>query len=60
MQSCKEEMLTEDVECSVQPKKITENEQFGKFIDNYLWAGETAFDYGVAFMGGSKYFERKR
>jgi hypothetical protein len=38
---------------------VTENESFAKYIDNYLWLGETVMDQSVAFMGTSKYFERR-
>lgn len=31
-----------------------------KWIDNYLWVGETVMDQSVAIFGSSSYFERKR
>jgi hypothetical protein len=31
-----------------------------KWIDNYLWVGETLMDQSVAIMSSSSYFERKR
>jgi len=41
-------------------KSVTDNDSFAKYIDNYLWLGETVMDQSVAFIGTSKYFERKR
>jgi len=31
-----------------------------KWVENYLWVGETVMDQGVALMSASGYFERKR
>ncbi|KAJ4373888.1 hypothetical protein N0V83_002627 [Neocucurbitaria cava] len=31
-----------------------------KWIDNYLWVGETLMDQSVAIFSSSSYFERKR
>jgi len=39
---------------------MTDSESISKYIDNYLWLGETVMDQSVAFMGQSKYVERKR
>jgi Fungal protein of unknown function (DUF1748) len=44
----------------VRPKQISDNESVNKFVDNYLWLGETVMDQSVAFMSSSKYFERRR
>jgi len=41
-------------------KSVTDNDSLAKYIDNYLWLGETVMDQGVAFIGTSKYFERRR
>lgn len=44
----------------VRPKQISDNDSVNKFVDNYLWIGETVMDQSVAFMSSSKYFERRR
>ena len=31
-----------------------------KWIENYLWVGETIMDQSVALMSSSGYFERRR
>ncbi|QIW97602.1 hypothetical protein AMS68_003120 [Peltaster fructicola] len=31
-----------------------------KWVESYLWVGETVMDQSVALMGSSSYFERKR
>jgi Fungal protein of unknown function (DUF1748) len=41
-------------------KSVSDNDSISKYIDNYLWLGETVMDQSVAFLGTSKYFERKR
>jgi len=45
---------------TVRPKQISDNDSVNKFVDNYLWIGETVMDQSVAFMSSSKYFERRR
>ncbi|KAH9863347.1 hypothetical protein IAQ61_009624 [Plenodomus lingam] len=45
---------------SVKPDQFAENPGVKKWIDNYLWVGETVMDQSVAFFGASSYFERKR
>jgi len=44
---------------TLKSKTVTENDSFAKYIDNYLWVGETVMDQGVAFLGTSRYFERR-
>jgi len=45
---------------TVQPKKVTENESVGYWIDRYLWVGEAVMDQSVAMMSMSSMVERKR
>jgi len=45
---------------TVKPEQFTETPGVKKWIDNYLWVGETVMDQSVAFFGASSYFERKR
>ncbi|KAF2675627.1 DUF1748-domain-containing protein [Lentithecium fluviatile CBS 122367] len=45
---------------SVQSEKFTETPGVKKWIDNYLWVGETVMDQSVAIFSSSSYFERKR
>jgi len=44
---------------TLKSKSVTENDSFAKYIDNYLWVGETVMDQSVAFLGTSRYFERR-
>ncbi|KAF2823318.1 DUF1748-domain-containing protein [Ophiobolus disseminans] len=45
---------------SVKPDQFAETPGVKKWIDNYLWVGETVMDQSVAFFASSSYFERKR
>lgn len=45
---------------SVKPETLSETPNVKKWIDNYLWVGETFMDQSVAFFASSAYFERKR
>lgn len=45
---------------SVKPETLSETPGMKKWIDNYLWVGETVMDQSVAFFASSSYFERKR
>ncbi|OAL05947.1 DUF1748-domain-containing protein [Phaeosphaeriaceae sp. SRC1lsM3a] len=45
---------------SVKPEQFAETPGVKKWIDNYLWVGETVMDQSVAFFAASSYFERKR
>ena len=45
---------------SVKPDQFAETPGVKKWIDNYLWVGETVMDQSVAFFAASSYFERKR
>ncbi|CAO2657652.1 Nn.00g037780.m01.CDS01 [Neocucurbitaria sp. VM-36] len=45
---------------SVKPDQFSETPNVKKWIDNYLWVGETVMDQSVAFFASSSYFERKR
>ncbi|KAF1841453.1 DUF1748-domain-containing protein [Cucurbitaria berberidis CBS 394.84] len=45
---------------SVKPDQFSETPNVKKWIDNYLWVGETVMDQSVAFFAASSYFERKR
>jgi hypothetical protein len=45
---------------SVKPEQFAETPGVKKWIDNYLWVGETVMDQSVAFFSSSSYFERKR
>ncbi|RMY26945.1 hypothetical protein D0865_16148 [Hortaea werneckii] len=41
-------------------QSFSESPGVKKWIENYLWVGETMMDQSVALMGTSGYFERKR
>ncbi|KAF2453925.1 hypothetical protein BDY21DRAFT_374447 [Lineolata rhizophorae] len=45
---------------SVRAESVSDSPSVKKWVDNYLWVGETVMDQSVAFMGTSSYFERKR
>ncbi|KAI6888918.1 hypothetical protein KC318_g8378 [Hortaea werneckii] len=45
---------------SLKPESFSESPGVKKWIENYLWVGETMMDQSVALMGTSGYFERKR
>jgi hypothetical protein len=45
---------------SIKPDQFSETPGVKKWIDNYLWVGETVMDQSVAFFSSSSYFERKR
>ncbi|GAB1734305.1 hypothetical protein KC367_g2359 [Hortaea werneckii] len=45
---------------SLKPESFSESPGVKKWIENYLWVGETMMDQSVALMGSSGYFERKR
>ncbi|KAK4635258.1 hypothetical protein CLAFUW4_02304 [Fulvia fulva] len=45
---------------SLKPDTFSESPSIKKWIENYLWVGETIMDQSVAVMSSSGYFERKR
>ncbi|KAM0712729.1 hypothetical protein Q7P35_000176 [Cladosporium inversicolor] len=45
---------------SLKSDSLTESPGIRKWIDSYLWVGETVMDQSVAVMGSSGYFERTR
>lgn len=45
---------------SLKPDTLSESPSVKKWVENYLWVGETVMDQGVALMSASGYFERKR
>jgi len=45
---------------SLKSDSLSESPSVKKWIENYLWVGETIMDQSVAIMGSSGYFERKR
>jgi len=45
---------------SLKPDTLSESPSMKKWVENYLWVGETVMDQGVALMSASGYFERKR
>jgi hypothetical protein len=45
---------------SVKPEQFSDTPSVQKWLDNYLWVGETVMDQSVAFFASSSYFERKR
>ncbi|RMX71369.1 hypothetical protein D0869_15707 [Hortaea werneckii] len=45
---------------TLKPESFSESPGVKKWIENYLWVGETMMDQSVALMGTSGYFERKR
>ncbi|KAI7359480.1 hypothetical protein D0862_15181 [Hortaea werneckii] len=45
---------------SLKLESFSESPGVKKWIENYLWVGETMMDQSVALMGSSGYFERKR
>nr|POF15542.1 uncharacterized protein CFP56_48737 [Quercus suber] len=45
---------------SLKSESLTESPSIKKWVENYLWVGETVLDQSVAIMGASGYFERKR
>ncbi|EMF17288.1 DUF1748-domain-containing protein [Sphaerulina musiva SO2202] len=45
---------------SLKPDTFSESPGVKKWIENYLWVGETIMDQSVAIMSSSGYFERKR
>ncbi|KAH7078533.1 hypothetical protein FB567DRAFT_138032 [Paraphoma chrysanthemicola] len=45
---------------TIKPDQFSETPGVKKWIDNYLWVGETVMDQSVAFFASSSYFERKR
>ena len=45
---------------SLKPETVSESPNIKKWVENYLWVGETIMDQSVALMGASGYFERKR
>jgi len=54
------EKLTLTTRPSLKPESFSESPGVKKWIENYLWVGETMMDQSVALMGSSGYFERKR
>nr|POF15543.1 uncharacterized protein CFP56_48737 [Quercus suber] len=45
---------------TLKSESLTESPSIKKWVENYLWVGETVLDQSVAIMGASGYFERKR
>ncbi|KAK5110299.1 hypothetical protein LTR62_006152 [Meristemomyces frigidus] len=45
---------------TIKADSMTESPSVKKWVENYLWVGETIMDQSVAIMGSSGYFERKR
>ncbi|WPA96111.1 uncharacterized protein RHO25_000717 [Cercospora beticola] len=45
---------------TLKPDTFSESPSIKKWIENYLWIGETIMDQSVAIMSSSGYFERKR
>jgi len=45
---------------SLKSDTLTESPGIRKWIDSYLWVGETVMDQSVAVMSSSGYFERTR
>ncbi|TKA23263.1 hypothetical protein B0A50_07320 [Salinomyces thailandicus] len=45
---------------SLKSESLSESPSVKKWVENYLWVGETIMDQSVAVMGASGYFERKR
>lgn len=45
---------------SLKSESISESPSIKKWVEGYLWVGETVLDQSVAIMGASGYFERKR
>ncbi|KAF2716456.1 DUF1748-domain-containing protein, partial [Polychaeton citri CBS 116435] len=45
---------------SLKSESVTESPGIRKWVENYLWVGETVMDQSVAIMSSSGYFERKR
>ncbi|KAK4508155.1 hypothetical protein PRZ48_001893 [Zasmidium cellare] len=45
---------------TLKSESLSESPSVKKWIENYLWVGETIMDQSVAIMGSSGYFERKR
>ncbi|EMC94472.1 hypothetical protein BAUCODRAFT_149620 [Baudoinia panamericana UAMH 10762] len=45
---------------SLKPDSLSESPGVKKWIENYLWVGESIMDQSVALMSSSGYFERKR
>ncbi|KAF2863275.1 DUF1748-domain-containing protein [Piedraia hortae CBS 480.64] len=45
---------------SIRTETFSDSPSVKKWVDNYLWFGETIMDQSVALMSASGYFERKR
>ena len=45
---------------SFKSEKISESKELKKWVESYLGVGEWVMDQGVAVMGSSGWFERKR
>ncbi|KXT11480.1 hypothetical protein AC579_2424 [Pseudocercospora musae] len=45
---------------TLKPDTFSESPSIKKWVENYLWVGETIMDQSVAIMSSSGYFERKR
>ncbi|SMR51030.1 unnamed protein product [Zymoseptoria tritici ST99CH_1A5] len=45
---------------TLKPDQFSESPSIKKWVENYLWVGETIMDQSVALMGASSYFERRR
>ncbi|KAF2483842.1 hypothetical protein BDY17DRAFT_322741 [Neohortaea acidophila] len=45
---------------SIRSDSFSESRNLKRWIENYLWVGETIMDQSVALMSSSGYFERKR
>jgi len=45
---------------SLRSESLSDSPSVKKWVENYLWVGETIMDQSVALMSASSYFERKR
>ncbi|KAH9822921.1 DUF1748-domain-containing protein [Teratosphaeria destructans] len=45
---------------SLKSESLSESPSVKKWVENYLWVGETVLDQSVAVMGSSGWFERRR
>ncbi|KXL50285.1 hypothetical protein M433DRAFT_435594 [Acidomyces richmondensis BFW] len=45
---------------TLRSESLSDSPSVKKWVENYLWVGETIMDQSVALMSASSYFERKR
>ncbi|KAF2771016.1 DUF1748-domain-containing protein, partial [Teratosphaeria nubilosa] len=45
---------------TLKSESFSESPSVKKWVENYLWVGETVLDQSVAVMGSSGWFERRR